>query len=110
MKVKVLEVMDCATVPTGKKVQDVIVADLTCIARCTLWEMDIGHSQLEQGKSYNLKMFTVREYESKNYLSKGQDSQIVEVEDIGNTVAYTPDVQENFTTIRSAEICSSGAG
>ena len=51
-----------------------------------LWEMDIG--QLEQGKSYNLKMFMVREYESKNYLSKGQDSQIVEVEDIGNTVNH----------------------
>ena len=102
VKVKVLEVMDCATVPPGKKVQDVIVADLTCTARCTLWEMDIG--QLEQGKSYNLKMFMVREYKSKNYLSKGQDSQIVEVEDIGNTVTYTPDVQENSTTIRSAEI------
>ena len=45
VKVKVLEVMDSATVPTGKKVQDVIVADLTCAARCTLWETDIG--QLE---------------------------------------------------------------
>ena len=78
------------------------MADLTCIARCTLWEMNIG--QLEQGKSYILKMFMVREYESKNYLSKGQESQIVEVEDIGNTVVYTPDVQENSTTIRSAEI------
>ena len=42
--------------------------------------------------------------ESKNYLSKGQDSQIVEVEDIGNTVAYAPDLQENSTTITSAEI------
>ena len=102
MKVKVLEVMDSATVPTGKKVQDVIVADLTCTARCTLWETDIG--QLEQGKSYDLKMFTVHEYESKNYLSKGQDSQIEEVEDIGNTVAYAPDLQENSTTITSAEI------
>ena len=45
MKVKVLEVMDSATVPTGKKVQDVIVADLTCAVWCTLWEIDIG--QLE---------------------------------------------------------------
>ena len=45
VKVKVLEVMDSATVPTGKKVQDVIVADLTCAVRCTLWETDIG--QLE---------------------------------------------------------------
>ena len=49
-------------------------------------------------------MFTVREYESNNYLSKGEDSQIVEVEDIGNTVAYAPDLQENSTTITSAEI------
>ena len=76
--------------------QDVNVADLTCIAQCALWEMDIG--QLEQGKSYNLKMFTVHEYESKNFLSKRQDSQVVEVEDI------VPDVQENSTTITSAEI------
>ena len=53
--VKVLEVMDCATVPTGKKVQDVIVADLTCTARFTLWETDTG--QFEQTRSYDLKMF-----------------------------------------------------
>ena len=99
VKVKVLEVMDCATVPTGKKVQDVIVADLTCSDRCILWQTDIG--QLEQGKSYD---FTVREYKSNNYLSKRQDGQILEVEDIGNTVAYAPDLQENSTTITSAEM------
>ena len=53
---------------------------------------------MEQGKSYNLNRFTVSKYESKNSLSKGQDSQIVEVKDIA------PDVQENSTTITSAEI------
>ena len=95
----ILEVMDCTTVSTGKKVNNVIVADLTCPGRCVLWGTDIG--QLEQGKSYNLKMYTIRKYESKNYLSKGQHSQIVEVEDIGNTVAYAPYVQENSTTITS---------
>ena len=40
----------------------------------------------------------VSKYESKNSLSKGQDSQIVDVKDIA------PDVQENSTTITSAEI------
>ena len=95
----ILEVMDYTTVSTGKKVNNVIVADLTCPGRCVLWGMDIG--QLEQGKSYNLKMYTIRKYESKNYLSKGQHNQIVEVEDIGNTVAYAPYVQENSTTITS---------
>ena len=69
------------------------------VKKCILWGTDIG--QLEQGKSYNLKMYTICEYESKNYLSKGQHSQIVVVEGIEKTVAYAPDVQENSTTITS---------
>lgn len=38
---------------TGKKVQDVVVADSTISARCSLWEEDIG--QLKKGKSYHLQ-------------------------------------------------------
>ena len=50
--VKVIEVMDPTIVVTGKKVQDVVVADSTFSARCSLWEADIG--QLKKGKSNHL--------------------------------------------------------
>jgi len=100
VQMKVLEVMDPTTVSSGKKVQDVNVADSTAFARCTLW--DIG--QLEKGKSYDLKMFPIWEFQSKNYLSKAKDSQIVELEDIRQTVPYSAELQDDSTTILSAEI------
>ena len=87
---------------SGKNVQDVTVADSTDCARCTLWETDIG--QLEKGKSYDMKMFIIREFNSKNYLSKAKDSEIVELDDIGETVSYSAELQDNSTTILSAEI------
>ena len=59
-----------------KKVQDVFVGDLNDTLRCTLWEDDIG--ELVEGKNYCLKRFIVREYELKNYISKGMDSSISE--------------------------------
>jgi len=102
VQMKVLEVMNPTTVSSGKKVQDVNVADSTAFARCTLWEADIG--QLEKGKSYDLKMFPIWEFQSKNYLSKAKDSQIVEFEDIRQTVPYSAELQDNSTTILSAEI------
>ena len=102
VQAKVLEVMDPTTVANGKKVQDVTVADSTDCVRCTLWEADIG--QLEKGKSYDMKMFLIREFNSKNYLSKAKDSEIVEFDDIGETVSYSAELQDHSTTILSAEI------
>ena len=49
VQVKVLEVMDPTTVASGKKVQDVTVADSTDCARCTLWETDIGQRIISTG-------------------------------------------------------------
>ena len=82
VQVKVLKVMDPTA--SGKKVQDVTVADSTDCARCTLWETDIG--QLEKGKSHDMKMFLIQE------------------DDIGETVSYSAELQDNSTTILSAEI------
>ena len=101
MKVKVLEVRDSVTVPTGKKVQDVVVGDSTCTGRYTLWESDIG--QLAEGKSYHLKRFMVKEYESKNYLSKGQEALISTIEDIGNTATFEETMNKSMT-ITEAQI------
>ena len=51
-----------------------------------------------------MKMFLIREFNSKNYLSKAKDSEIVELDDIGETVSYSAELQDNSTTILSAEI------
>ena len=81
--------------------QDIIEGDSTCTARCTIWESDIG--EMEEGHSYHLKRFVVKEYESQNYLSKGQEALISTIEDIGNTATF--DEPENvLTTITEAQI------
>ena len=60
--------------------------------------------QLEKGKSYDLKMFLIREFQSKNYSLKAKDTQILELEDIGQKVPYSAELQDNSMTILSAEI------
>ena len=49
-----------------KMKQDVVVADESATSRVTLWEEQVG--VLEQGRSYILKNFVVRVYQSTKYL------------------------------------------
>ena len=73
---------------TGQKVQlagnktkqDVIVADSTGNAIVTLWQDHVD--TMQQGKSYHLKNFFVKEYAGKKYLSMSKDDcSLEEIED-----------------------------
>ena len=80
------------TVPTGKKIQEVIIADSSTSSKCTLWEDDIG--SLAVGSSYLLKKFHVREYASKKFISKArEESEIFAIYDIGVTASSNEDPQ-----------------
>ena len=66
--VKTIKVND--TVQLSEKMkQDIIVADQTATARVTLWEDNVG--AFNEGRSYILKNFVVRVYQSTSYLSMG---------------------------------------
>ena len=78
VNIKVINVLDPITVPTGKKIQEVIIADSSTYSKCTLWEDDIG--SLAVGSSYLLKKFHVRDYGSKKFISKArEDSEILAI-------------------------------
>ena len=80
--VKIIQVSDIVTVTGGKKKQDVTIADNTSTAKVTLWEQYIG--ALQDGKSYKLNNFVVREYKNIKFLSMPREgSTIAEIEDIG---------------------------
>ena len=81
--VKVIQVSDIVTVTGGKKKQDVTIADNTSTAKVTLWEQYIG--ALQDGKSYKLNNFVVREYKNIKFLSMPREgSTIAEVEDMAS--------------------------
>lgn len=87
---KVIVRKDVVTVASGKKKQDILIADLTGGARVTLWEENID--ALEEQQSYHLKKFVVREYSCQKYLVKGRDgSEMLRIDDIGE-VDTTGDV------------------
>ena len=52
--------------------QDITVGDQTATGRVTLWEDNIG--AFDEGRSYILKNFVVRVYQSTKYLSMGGDA------------------------------------
>lgn len=80
---KVIQVSDTITVTGGKKKQEVTIADDTSTAKVTLWEQYIGI--LQDGKSYKLNNFVVREYKNIKFLSMPREgSTITEIEDIGD--------------------------
>ena len=78
--VKVIKVNDTVQLPEKIK-QDIIVADQTATARVTLRKDNVG--AFNEGRSYILKNFVVRVYQSTKYLSMGGDAtEIVPIEDI----------------------------
>ena len=91
---KVIKVNDFVQLSEKVK-QDIIIADQTGTARVTLWEDHVG--ALDEGRSYTLKNFVVRMYQSAKYLSMGGDAtEIVPIEDIG-VVATASDGEEEIT-------------
>ena len=90
---KVVRVSDINDVKsaTGSnlKKQDCIVSDHTDTARVVLWEDHCG--ELDEGKSYCLEQFRVREYACIKYLSMSGSACINELEDIGEVTNSSGD-------------------
>ena len=100
--VKVLKVNDTVKLPEKIK-QDVIVADQTTTARVTLWEDNVG--AFNEGRSYILKNFVIRVYQSTKYLSMGGDAtEIVPIEDIAVVAAESNINDEEEVTLYSVVI------
>ena len=80
VRVKIHRVTEAETVRTGKRKQEVVVADKKSTAKVTLWEDQIG--SLKQGESYCLEVFFVKEFGGEKYLSVGSESKIVSIENV----------------------------
>ena len=79
--IKVYEVKDPVTI-SNKSMQDVLIADKSSTARVTLWEENVGIMQ--QGRSYTLKNFVVRVFQSVKYLTMGgEGAELIPIKDIG---------------------------
>ena len=84
VSIKVYEVKDPITI-SDKSMQDVFIADKSSTARVALWEDNVGIMQ--QGRSYTLKNFVVRVFQSIKYLTMGDEgAELIPIKDIG-TVA-----------------------
>lgn len=83
--VKAIRLEDIEEVPSGKKVQNVIVADSTGTVRLTVWEGEIG--KIEVDKSYKLSGMVVREFRRRKFLSTSKEKSTIKVvQDIGEVV------------------------
>ena len=78
--VQVLRVKAFETVPTGKKKQDVVIADNTGSTTITLWENDID--MLEVTKCYRLAKVLTQEYKNRSYLSFPASGSVSEIDAI----------------------------
>ena len=96
-KVKVIEHLQTITVPTGKRVQEILVGDSSTVTKCSLWEQDID--TLSVGSCYLLKIFQVHEFASKKFVSKAKEgSEAIPIPDIGNIVNRPTQVQDEQIT------------
>ena len=91
VSIKVYEVKDPITI-SDKSMQDVFIADKSSTARVALWEDNVG--SMEQGRSYTLKNFVVRVFQSIKYLTMGgEGAELIPIKDIG-TVALQSKAQD----------------
>lgn len=82
--VKVQKLLDLEIVRTGKRKQEVEVADSSSSCKVILWEENIG--KLSEHTSYRLENFVVREWGGRKYLSIIDDSKIIQVDDIEDVI------------------------
>ena len=81
VSIKVYEVKDPTTI-SDKSMQDVFIADKSSTARVALWEDNVGIMQ--QGRSYTLKNFVARVFQSIKYLTMGgEGAELIPIKDIG---------------------------
>lgn len=80
-----------------KKKQDVIVGDLTAVAKLTLWEKAVN--SLDEDVSYKIENAVVREFKSRKYLSMPKDgAKVTIIDDIGEVDNCLSSDDEDFTT------------
>ena len=102
LEAKVVEVSEAVTVATGKRMQEILIADANASMKCTLWEEDVG--TMQEGISYRLCNFMVREYASKKFISKPKDgASVAQVQDIG-VVTLNDNSEDDETVIYKAQI------
>ena len=103
VKVKVLQVLDIEEVgQEQKKKRDVYVADSTATAKVVLWEQHVN--SLEEGNSYQLQNFYVKEFKAKKHLSiPKNDFQISQISDLEDTVDDIPKDDE-YITLHNAQV------
>ena len=93
--VKCAKVMEPTTVSSGKKKQEIVVAEETGMERCTLWEENID--TLVEARCYLLKNFVIR---SRKFLSTAKEgSAVIPIRDIGATVE-----DDNLAEDKSGEL------
>lgn len=95
--------MDPTSVSSGKNIQEVMIADATSSAKCTLWESSIG--SLELDKCYHLKHFSVQEFNSIKYLSiQKQGSEILPIQEEMDDIASSNDKNNDDEVILNSAI------
>ena len=89
--------------PTWQKVkQDVIIADRSSTAKVSLWEEHVN--AMKEHKSYCLKNFIVREFQSTKYLSMcKENTEIILIDDIGVVVERSDD-EDEISVIKNVTI------
>ena len=69
--------------------QDCVIADDSCTARVVLWQKNVG--KLREDYCYDFKKLTVRVYDGLKFLSVSDNSDMKEVDDIGDVAAPDDD-------------------
>lgn len=100
VNIKVLTATNPTEVSTGKKKQEVTVADSSGVCIVTLWEENIG--KLDQNQSYTLKSFLVRDFCGKSLTMGREGSEIRQIPDIGEV--SKDDTGRKLQTITNATI------
>lgn len=97
-RVKAVKVNDPVQLIKKTK-QDIIIANDTATARLTVWEDNIGG--MEEGRCYELNNYVIHVYQSTKYLSRGEDSSLLLIEDIGVVARPVEDeiVYNNITIL-----------
>ncbi len=86
---------------SGKKKQDVLIADGSATAKVTLWEEHIG--KLAENSCYKLQNFVVREWDATKYLSMTRDFTVSSIPDIGK-VQEADEYEEILHKLHNAHI------
>ena len=101
VSVKVMEVKEVVHLVEKKK-QDVQVSDHSGTTKLTLWEEHV--EEMELGRSYYLQNYVVRVYQSTKYLSRGESSKLVAIQDIGGVVCGGHDDEEEIMIMKEVSV------